>query len=379
MPKISIIHFSPLELYPPVMNWLNFISVQPGIEKYQITVYTSKPQHVKEQFVPGNASIKIKRIASFSGNSISRYLNYVKFYFLTLLGLIFNRPGTVLYYETLSAIPAVLYKKWFNRKSRLFIHYHEYTSGNEYIQGMIINRWGYRLEKSIFNQCEWISHTNNDRLRKFLQDNPEITTTNTFELPNNPPVSWIKQEQKNIIQLPVKMVYVGALSLNTMYIQELCDWVKKQEGKVILDIYSSNYAAGVTEYLDALDKSMIRFYGGVNYFSLPLVLASYDIGVIIYKGHIENYIYNAPNKLFEYLACGLDVWFPDLMKSSWHYVTKGLYPKVIPVNFNALDQINLDSIIDRSDLQFHASSYRCEDVLLRLWNKIENNAATEGR
>jgi hypothetical protein len=374
MRKISIVHFSPLELYPPVMNWLNFLSVQPGVEKYQVTVYTSNPQDVKELFIPANASIKVKRIASFSGNSISRYLNYLKFYLFTLLGLIFNRPGTVLYYETLSAIPAALYKKWFNRKSRIFIHYHEYTTGNEYNQGMIINRWGHRLEKSIYNECDWISHTNRDRLQKFIRDNSAITLTNTFELPNYPPSSWIKEERKNTLQLPVKMVYVGALSLNTMYIQELCDWVKRQEGSVVLDIYSSNYASGVTEYLDALDKSIIRFYGGVNYFSLPEVLRSYDIGVIIYKGHIENYIYNAPNKLFEYLSCGLVVWFPDLMKSRWHYVTKGVYPKVIPVNFNSLDKINFSSSIYRSDLQFQASFYRCEDVLRGLWDKIENNA-----
>jgi hypothetical protein len=243
---------------------------------------------------------------------------------------------------------------------------------------MIINRWGYGLEKGIYNQCEWISHTNSDRLQKFVKDNSAIKLRNTFELPNYPPSSWIKKEQKDTLQIPVKMVYVGALSLNTMYIQELCEWVKRQEGRVVLDFYSSNYASGLTEYLDALDKSMIRFYGGVNYFSLPEVLSAYDIGVIIYKGHIENYIYNAPNKLFEYLACGLDVWFPDLMKSSWHYVTKEVYPKVIPVNFNSLDQIDVSSIINRSGLKFHASSYRCEDVLQKLWDKIENNANTEG-
>ena len=38
-------------------------------------------------------------------------------------------------------------------------------------------------------------------------------------------------------------------------------------------------------------------------------MADYHIGLTLYNGHIPNFVYNVPNKVFEYLACGLDVWY----------------------------------------------------------------------
>lgn len=47
----------------------------------------------------------------------------------------------------------------------------------------------------------------------------------------------------------------------------------------------------------------------IDYYELPKELIKYDIGLVLYKGHIPNYIYNVPNKVYEYLACGLQVWY----------------------------------------------------------------------
>jgi hypothetical protein len=376
MQKLAIIHFSPIELYPPVLNWLNFLSQQNG--NVRADVYTLK-DFGRADFRPATQNIKVIRpgsmtraAGSWRKNFLFAYANYILFYCITLLRLIITRPDVILYYETLSCFPAFIYKKYFRRKVRLFIHYHEYTSQEEYAKGMILSRWGLALEKRLFPRAEWISHTNADRIRLFRKDNEGIVLPSVHELPNYPPRSW--QESRATGRMPgepLRIVYVGALSMETMYTREFANWVTAQSGAVIWDIYSDNITPDARAFLESVENKYIRFREGVNYFSLPDILSKYDIGVILYKGHILNYVYNAPNKIFEYLACGLDVWFPRVMKGAMPLVTTGTFPKVIPLDFEMLDTFDLLPAIDRKGIEFRPASYCYEDVLSPLLKKIE--------
>ena len=58
-----------------------------------------------------------------------------------------------------------------------------------------------------------------------------------------------------------------------------------------------------------------------------------NIGVILYKCKTLNQRFAAPNKLFEYLACGLDVWFPAEMEGCFEYASDAI-PRVLKVDFN---------------------------------------------
>ena len=69
---------------------------------------------------------------------------------------------------------------------------------------------------------------------------------------------------------------------------------------------------------------------------MPALLADYDIGLILYKAHTKNYKYNAPNKLFEYLVCGLKVFYPDVMLGIKPYITEN----IIPLNFKNMTSID---------------------------------------
>ena len=69
---------------------------------------------------------------------------------------------------------------------------------------------------------------------------------------------------------------------------------------------------------------------GIEYNDIPKVLRKYNIGLILYKALIDNYKYNAPNKLFEYLACNLKVVYSDKMLGIKPYDSE----QVIAVNFN---------------------------------------------
>ena len=313
MHKIFIIHFQPLELYPPVINLLRFLSKE-NTGKAAIHVISTNPAGRNLFQVP---AVRLHRPARWSKpmSSIKRAWLYLAFNFGALWLLVRHRPSKVLYYETMSAFPAVWYKKLFNRSAALFVHYHEYTSPAEYASGSSLNRWLHRLELSVMPAMQWVSHTNRDRLNLFLNDIGGKSLVQTTVVENLPPASW-----KNVIDQhhhsrtnSIRTVYVGAFSLETLYVKEWASFVQQYPQKYSWDIYSDNYDAEAIVWIQQLNAANISFKGAVQYDELPATLASYDVGVILYKGHIPNYVYNAPNKLFEYLACELDVLFPDSM------------------------------------------------------------------
>ena len=114
---------------------------------------------------------------------------------------------------------------------------------------------------------------------------------------------------------------------------------------------------------------MIHIREGISYEELPNVLRKYDVGVVLYNGHIPNYVNNAPNKLFEYLACGLDVWFPEVMTGSMDYVNKNGSPRVLSIDFNNLNKFDMAAAIER---QGSESKYLffCEEALKPLIDKL---------
>jgi hypothetical protein len=301
--------------------------------------------------------------------AISRYLNYLFFYIGAFLNIMLKKPVRLMYFETLSSFPVYLYKKIFSARTPVFIHYHEYTSPAEYETGMRLANFFHHREKWLYDKAVWISHTNDFRMKQFLKDIYPIRTINDQILPNYPPLSWYTVPTTKVAA-PVRFVYAGALSIETMYTKEFANWIINQNGRATWDIYSLNITWDAQCFFKELNSEWIRFRGGIDYTCLPQVLKEYNIGIILYNGHIPNYIYNAPNKMFEYMACGLDVWFPDIMTGSLQYINKEEYPKVLGIDYNAMHLINLDEVVNRDGLLVSADGFYCENVLPPLVNKL---------
>jgi hypothetical protein len=264
--------------------------------------------------------------------------------------------------------------RYINKKVPVFVHYHEYTSATEYRTGMALSKVFHNYEKYILSRAVWVSHTNEERMNRFKKDILPVQIKRSYLLPNYPPMKWSCSEESNDSQPSNSIIYVGALGMDSMYIKEFAEWVEKQNGKVHWDIYSQQNGEALVSYLSGIKSRYIHFKGRVNYFDLPAVLCKYSIGVILYKGHIPNYVYNAPNKLFEYLACGLDVWFPVQMEGSKPYITDGVYPKVVAVDFNNLDDELNDDIFLRRNLKYARPAYYSENVLPTLIQQLYSNA-----
>ncbi len=289
------------------MNIANSLN---NIAEVQCKIYTT---YNKNNSWFSSNKIKIKRFGFRKQNSILRYLGYLQFNFFTICYLIINKPKVAIAFEAYSVLPLFLYKKLFPN-AIIFVHYHEYVTLSEIKSSSLYNRFLHLIEKKLFISSNYVSQTNLDRLNLFLKDYPFLNKSRTFVAPNLPPMQWNKfaKSKKELINFEVvKLVHVGAISLNTMHTEKMVNWIIEQNGKFSIDFYSDNVSNEAKFFFENLKNDSVRLLGAINYFELPKILINYDIGLTIYNGHIPNFVFNVPNKVFEYLACGLDVWYSN--------------------------------------------------------------------
>ena len=342
--SLALIHFQPLEHYPPVMNCIR------DLEKEKVEGISIFTTHSQNNWF--STSYPIYRLGNYTTSRWSRYWTYLYFNLTCFFFLCIYRPKKVLYYETYSSWPVFWYKKLFPAVL-VFIHFHEYVSEKEKKESS--SYFKYLIKKEAYNlkNANWISHTNEDRMRFFQQDYPFLSKDQCHILPNYPPVDWAIRAQQIRANRKVaagkRMVYVGALGLDTTYIKEIAAWIEEQKGAYTLDIYSDNIDKCVLDFLYNLKSSYILIHKAIPYFDLPEVLATYDIGLVLYKGYIPNYVYNVPNKVFEYLTCGLQVWHSEELVSTNTFKQEYDIQQLISINFinlTSLSEIRVNVIIN---------------------------------
>jgi hypothetical protein len=307
--KIAIIHFQPIELYPPVMNMIRFLEEKKIAISGIYTTTTSRK--ISKVF---STEAKVFRLGKEQEIGLKRYLQYLKFNVLSIFSLFMSRPSIIIVYEYYSVIPAFVYTTLF-RKSVSAIHFHEYLSKEEIKKGSVYLKFVVFIGNLLARSSKWISHTNEDRKRLYYLDNPKLKGEVSI-LANYPPSCWFEKGQNAEKREIIRFVYVGALSLHTMYTKEFSNWIISGKGKCIWDIYSDNYSDETLTYFQELNTDLITVKEAINYYDLPGILRSYDIGVVLYNGYIPNHIFSVPNKVCEYLACGLNVWCSENLMST---------------------------------------------------------------
>lgn len=365
MHKLSIIHYQPISFYPPSMNLIHILE-----DKMDIEVLTTQPDKGPLCYKPFKAKLRSTKISKTSDNSVVRFLKYGWFVFFCLIRLILRRPRYVMYYESVSAMPVYLYKRYFNRKAKIVIHYHEYTTEQEYIHpGARLFNLNHKKERHwLYRHATWVSQTNETRLSFFVQDNPMIPSQARNILPNYPPRSWHLKRKEHIGE-PVKCVYIGSLSLEDTFVEEFCRWVITQNGKITFDIFSFNFKEDTLKVINAFSSPYIRFHQeGVLYTDIPNLLADFDTGMLLYKAKSPNMAYNETNKLYEYLICGLDVWYPKEM-TLLHSIDKSRFaPNIATMDFEDMSKFGYKCekrIVDNRNYRLFA-----EDVYLSFFETI---------
>lgn len=367
--RLAVIHWFPVEQYPPALNLLTYFADLP---EWEVLAFSTCNERDSGRYA--HPALTLNR-GHFPGRQLSRLVRawrFLVFPALVFFRLLRFRPQVLLYIEPHSSLPAVLYCL-ISRLCQLFIHNHEYHEPQEFLQpGMRLVRWYHALEQiSLFQRAVWISQTNADRVRMFCDDHPHVKRSKLHVLPNLPPASWPTTTELtwNVhSQDTLKLLYVGSVSLHDTFIGELVEWLRRQpDGQVSLDVYSTNCDAAAEDFLNRSAGPNLRFHAqGIPYEKLPDVLPQYHVGLILYRGNTRNYIYNESNKLFEYLACGLDVWFPRQMLGIKPHARSDVAPRVIEMDFERLDEMQVAQLRSRSGLRFEPFSRRCEDVLSEL-------------
>jgi len=279
----------------------------------------------------------------------------------------------VLYFDTISSWPALMYKKIKRSKIKLMAHYHEYCSPQEYANNMLLIKAFHRMEAKMYpHSYHWISQTNEVRLQKMVYDNhlESIEQSVFHTMPNYPSKFWAKSKTNHEISKKIRLVYVGSLGYDTTYLKELTEWVVKNKTDVTLDFYSHNVDEKAKSFLASVKEDTIQFHGSINYTQLPKVLINYDIGLVLYKPVSENWIHNAPNKVFEYIACGLDVWFSKTITYTITVARESTFPKIIAVNFENLNEFDFEKAIDRGGLCYKENNFFYENVYHEILTEI---------
>jgi hypothetical protein len=332
MKKLVLIHFQPIEKYPPVMNMINVLGV---MEDLQCIVFSMK---AVDPWFNSPTNCKLVRWGRVSNQAIARYVGYIKFNIFSLIQLLFTKPTAIIAYETYSLWPVYWYQKW-NKSVRVHLHYHEYVSPEENQNSSIYLKYLHQLEQKLWSHKATLSHTNSDRMDLFLRDNTFIDRKHTLIWPNYPPLSWlaVAREQKNITHTEtIKLVHVGAVGMATMYIEEMVNWVIAQEGKYSLAFITDNIDEQAKSFLDTQTSELILVRAGVNYFELPKVLLKYDMGLTLYNGHIPNHTYSVPNKVMEYLVCGLPVAYSKELISTRKFINEYQIANCVELDFSDL-------------------------------------------
>lgn len=362
MSKILIFHRQPLEYFPPVMNFLKFL------DHKELSVEVLSQKNAKNRIDFTTSKVKLFRVSqSNSASRIETLLVELRFAIRGLMMALRLKPEVVVYYESTSVLPVYLYSL-FNRKVKIVSINHEYLSKEWYEKtASYSTRFFHSLEKKrIFRLCKVIGQTNEQRKNLFLTDHKNKYNKELMLLPNYPLENWTEPifKTKDSSERK-KLVFVGTSSLKYSYLREMCEFVIANQQSYSLDIFSFNLNNETKVYLNSLKGTAVNFFEqGIDYYDLPKKLVQYDVGLVLYKGLTPNFKYNVPNKVFEYLACGLEVWCSDKLEST----------KVFSKKYSSYPIKFLDFEKELQDLDYEYKRFEYEhyvdDIFQKLLNRI---------
>lgn len=364
MMRLAVVQQLPLEYYPPVTNLLAFLGESGDFEVRVFSVANTRGRPAWTR-----KGVRITTLPSpLPGDSaLKRLFLQLRFVGSTWAGLLRFRPEAILYFEPHSALPVFCHHLSLFRRTRIFVHHHEYYEPQEFDRpGMRLPKLAHWCERTLlFADAEWISQTNEQRRELFLEDHPAIDPGKVRVMPNYPPRSWEATENRawKDDAAPLRLVYIGSLSREDTYIEPLVEWVNATEHPVTLDIFGYNVSDSTRAWLESRAGDRVAFDPrGILYEDLPERIADYHAGVILYRGNTTNFVWNAPNKLFEYLACGLDAWYPPVMKGIAPYGDASTAPRILEVDFDRLDAIPFERLAQRGDIPHRGETHLAEPV-----------------
>lgn len=327
--RIAFVHQLPLEIYPPARNALAILAREPGFSVMAWSSANFRGLPTYETDVHGLQRPPYPAPDSAGGllGGVLRFFGFLRWHLRTASEIAAWQPDAVLSIEPHSALAVWWLLKWHRCRARLFIHHHEYYAEADFRRKgnrtSRICRWFER--RGLFPVAEWVSQTNDDRLRLLRGQFPELDGRVCRVWPNHPPASWVQAAATlRAEQAPAKgmlrLICVGSLSFEDCFVREIVEWVAARPGAVCLHLCGHNIKPEVRDWVAGLGAENVSIdAGGLAYNELPALLVQFDAALVLYRGNTLNFIYNVPNKVIEALACGLEVWYPVEMTGMDHF------------------------------------------------------------
>jgi hypothetical protein len=336
--KIAVVHALPLEYYPPARNMIELLAER---SDWKVQAWSSTSRRGAADAVANRVTIHRYWTAPPPSALPFRIAGYTSWHLRTALGLLRWRPDAVISIEPHSALAVALYFRLRPHGAKLVVHHHEYYAPEDFTAaGMRLLRATKPMEAELFERAAWVSQTNEERLRLLLDDTPSISRKNARVLPNYPPRRWVASAERIPRAEPgdrLRLLYVGSASFEDTFIREAVEWAVEHTDAVTLHVCGDNIKPDVVTWIRGLRCATVTVDdSGIPYELLPSLLRLHDVGLVLYKGNTLNFVHNVPNKAIEYLACGLQVWYPPAMKgmSRFHQLHPG--QNLVEMNFESL-------------------------------------------
>ena len=378
--KVAYLHVLPLEYYPPARNTLKLIAAREG---WRVRAWTSRNRRRLPDWNEPNVVVARFRDAGASQPLPFRIGAYLAWHARAAFEIAAWHPDALISVEPHSALAAWLYYHVFHGNAPLFIHHHEYYSAADFLaEGMRTLRSTARLERDdLFPRARWVSETNSERLSLLRAWTPQIRQETARVLPNYPPQKWIETAarlERRPLDNQTRLVCVGSVSFEDTFIREAATWVADRPEQASLHVVSDNMRVDVQSWLRSLNAPNVTFDAhGCDYEELPQLLTQFDAGLVLYKGNTLNFVHNVPNKAIEYLACGLEVWYPPEMIGMQNF--QRAHPELRIVQINFRDPPGRLPLVGPRSHPTREFPFTCETALAPLFAEIEAAASSARR
>lgn len=300
--KLCVVHYLPIEQYPPLQNLMEALGAQERMSSVifcgSVEALEHHSQVVTENMVAyyspfthdGGWRQKCEFAKRVRIESLKRQFDCVLAFGDELSGLVCSRITSKVKALHLHELPP---KLSFRNK---------YISKTLFFEIVMLH--------FAIRRFRWVSQVTPKRAEIFSR-RFHVQCRNLF---NFPPASFTSINLEKRENRRLRVIYVGScnpISVQVSTLKVLC-----RSQKVELSVLPTN-----TQGLEQLKNLRgIKVLDRVPYPELPGLLQQFDVGLILYNGHSDNMRFGVPNKLAEYLRCGLHVVYHNALESVTEFV-----------------------------------------------------------
>lgn len=322
--KALVLIYNSLELFPPTLNALEFLS-----SKFiDIDTISTKPLSKSSWQYPNN----VTNYYSHFKNSgfISNLKNYLNFLRITTKLLKSEKYDLVLIYDGITLGLLFLIFNRLRKINRVWYHNHD-VFDIKHIKAFSITNLLRIAEQIIIKKVDIISFPAQEREAYFLK-----SKANKIVLPNYPylRIGDVENCKKLNTSDEIKIIYQGRISVNHG-IEELLEFLSKISqlniSVTIIGFIKPDYLRNLKQLILKLKLSdKVTLKKSVPYEKLKKITQEHHIGWAVIKP--SNIAYatagTASNKIYEYMSCGMPVIYFDcnhynkyLQELSWSFST----------------------------------------------------------